>query len=902
MNHKGRAWKGGIAILLGLALQVVGANTAHADWLTRAKKFFSEWSQSGAGKRWADRWQQTNNPPIISGEPLTLVFDGQSYRFRPTATDGDGDTLSFNIRNLPNWATFDRQTGALGGLPYREDIGHYSNIAISVSDGQATAELAAFSIEVRASSTESEPEIQIIEPVDGAIYSALESLSLWGQASDAEDGMLSSSIEWRSDQDGLLGQGSELSVSLSPGAHEITAAVADSDNASVTTAVSITIDDSAADLPEPIPETNDWETRSANAILAQRFDYDTVGSLRDSEYGSGGPAADQANTSLEADNKRSGMSAFRADITSDSGTVGSYRQSLSGLSSDSQNVVLREVYLQVSIYTPAYYLDHPFSTGLGDIGTAFSHPKLLILFQPDQSFDIGQLVLTRWRGQDDITMYTVRDDTGVSEHFNTSSPVKYKADGWTTIEVYAKVTTGPDTVRLWAAHTGEEPTLIFEDLDAHLGSGVSSTGPIYSGVQLLPYINQLRTDSSRKDTYVLYDELIVSDRWIPFPGLAGQPDSRSTGSTDSDSDLNSSGTDSGSDTAPDQADDTTTSDSQPETDTTPPANAPSWISSLTPGEWTAVSRNTIKNVMPAIRPAGNQPDSGPIRPWGGGAYDSNRKRLLVHNGGHRDYAGNEIYGFDFTSLMWSRLTDPSPSDENNDETYSDGTPVAVHTYDGLDFSAAKDRLYRCGGSKWVSGGAAYGCWSWNPQGGPQKGWTRMTTVDTGIQTAGFYDADNDALWYRVGSPPRWEGVSTTGSRIGTVNDGNSGMTHFTNPTIEICGNNVLGVQSGAAYATAIDSAARPGSIRQVLSRGELSSASSLSCDGSRFVYFSKDSGRVYTIDPNGWSFVPRGSSVFPVGEGSRNGSRGRFACDWDWGVCVYVDDTGGPVRAFRPDW
>ncbi|NIS31701.1 MAG: hypothetical protein GWO04_17900, partial [Actinobacteria bacterium] len=65
-----------------------------------------------------------------------------------TASDADGDSLSFSIAGRPAWASFSSATGALTGTPVSADVGTYADIRISVSDGQATAALPAFTIEV----------------------------------------------------------------------------------------------------------------------------------------------------------------------------------------------------------------------------------------------------------------------------------------------------------------------------------------------------------------------------------------------------------------------------------------------------------------------------------------------------------------------------------------------------------------------------------------------------------------------------------------------------------------------------------------------------------------------------------------------------------------------------------
>ena len=90
----------------------------------------------------------TNSPPQISGGPAGSVIAGSMYTFTPSASDSDGDALTFAIANLPAWASFDTSTGTLTGTPPPASIGTYTNISISVSDGQSSASLPSFSVEV----------------------------------------------------------------------------------------------------------------------------------------------------------------------------------------------------------------------------------------------------------------------------------------------------------------------------------------------------------------------------------------------------------------------------------------------------------------------------------------------------------------------------------------------------------------------------------------------------------------------------------------------------------------------------------------------------------------------------------------------------------------------------------
>ncbi|NNF67104.1 MAG: thrombospondin type 3 repeat family protein, partial [Gammaproteobacteria bacterium] len=98
-----------------------------------------------------------NASPSISGTPDSQITVGQNYSFVPVATDPDGDTLTFSVQNMPAWATFDSQTGALSGIPQAGDAGTFAGIIIDVTDGMQTAALPTFSIDVNA--TNSPPNI-----------------------------------------------------------------------------------------------------------------------------------------------------------------------------------------------------------------------------------------------------------------------------------------------------------------------------------------------------------------------------------------------------------------------------------------------------------------------------------------------------------------------------------------------------------------------------------------------------------------------------------------------------------------------------------------------------------------------------------------------------------------------
>ena len=90
--------------------------------------------------------------PSISGTPATSVTAGSAYSFTPSTKDPSGGALSFSVQNKPTWATFNTTSGMLSGTPTAANVGTYSGIVISVSDGSSSAALPSFSIAVIAAS------------------------------------------------------------------------------------------------------------------------------------------------------------------------------------------------------------------------------------------------------------------------------------------------------------------------------------------------------------------------------------------------------------------------------------------------------------------------------------------------------------------------------------------------------------------------------------------------------------------------------------------------------------------------------------------------------------------------------------------------------------------------------
>jgi hypothetical protein len=183
--------------VLSLAALLIYAADPHALWSappTHANndKTTSSTDQSKTGH---GKWSKSaNTAPTISGTPVTTVLQDVRYDFQPLADDADGDPLSFSIMNRPRWAIFDSLSGRLFGKPGAGDIGVYSGIVISVSDGQASVELPPFDVEVQAyaSGTATLSWLAPSKNLDGSALVDLSGYRLyWGP----ESGNYSDSVE-----------------------------------------------------------------------------------------------------------------------------------------------------------------------------------------------------------------------------------------------------------------------------------------------------------------------------------------------------------------------------------------------------------------------------------------------------------------------------------------------------------------------------------------------------------------------------------------------------------------------------------------------------------------------------------------------------------------------------------
>lgn len=160
----------------------------------------------------------------------------------------------------------------------------------------------------------------------------------------------------------------------------------------------------------------------------------------------------------------------------------------------------------------------------------------------------------------------------------------------------------------------------------------------------------------------------------------------------------------------------------------------------TPGTWhefantrftgsAAICGNPGAPVPPTCLPGslpggGNNQASSAIDAWVDGDYVPPPVGLFIvpRGGGHADWAGNQVVGFNPTTGQWSQLSPPSRAYTPMATTgsfpnpYTDGTPPSVHSYGAVAWMPWLSKMWSAGGIYWSPGGESVPAtsWWWNP--------------------------------------------------------------------------------------------------------------------------------------------------------------------------------------------
>lgn len=398
----------------------------------------------------------------------------------------------------------------------------------------------------------------------------------------------------------------------------------------------------------------------------------------------------------------------------------------------------------------------------------------------------------------------------------------------------------------------------------------------------------------------------------------------------------------------------------------PIGEAPAWFLDAPYGEWVTVAGDrTVSMVLPDPVPRIEGWPGGPqgiMSAWTGGGVDQRRGEfLLLANGGHADYAGNEGYAISLRedAPAWRRLLDPTPNEMlevgpalEHGAINADGRPRSMHSTFA---TFGDDRFWYVYQNSYTSGAgdSASACFSFDRlypgvpnHGEPPLAWRD----DLGPWTfyanpnANWSNAFGHAAWDPVGhrvwavggnnnihAPEYWS-VETAGDAIGTTTlhryggslDNFSGWIAIAHDLrILVAG----GTYNGAIYVLSLDRAGEEGdwqAVTNVEGEGFFESGSggayvignhtiaigqpkTLGGDIVRLAIPTTTSGGSTVYDPAGrWAFTrltPGGARPMVRPDGGNNDVNTKWNIVEDMGngesAIVTVTDIDGPVYVYR---
>lgn len=223
----------------------------------------------------------------------------------------------------------------------------------------------------------------------------------------------------------------------------------------------------------------------------------------------------------------------------------------------------------------------------------------------------------------------------------------------------------------------------------------------------------------------------------------------------------------------------------------PSGTLPSWVSVLVPGQWYSIPSTAMSGITPAPVPSGFTGPQSKVIAWTSFVVDTRTSKVYsLANGGHNDYAGNEVdvLSLEMESPSWSTALGPTPNGQltNCQSYYADGRPAARHSYYGVTLNEANDRIMLFSGAHWCSNGGFHGAVSSYNIG--TNTWSAAGThpnvpgfMSTGVGAYAVNPANGDVYFAKDFSLGRWNrsaNTFTTLSPIGTAAAGNEAMSAF----------------------------------------------------------------------------------------------------------------------------
>lgn len=125
----------------------------------------------------------TNQTPIITSTPITTATVGAAYTYNVTATDPDGNALTFSLTIIPPGMTINSSTGLIAWTP---TAAGYYNVMVEVSDNGSPVKsiTQSFTIAVGGNGTPL-GQVQLTSPADGVTLPPGDITFSWNSVSNA---------------------------------------------------------------------------------------------------------------------------------------------------------------------------------------------------------------------------------------------------------------------------------------------------------------------------------------------------------------------------------------------------------------------------------------------------------------------------------------------------------------------------------------------------------------------------------------------------------------------------------------------------------------------------------------------------------------------------------------------
>ncbi len=122
--------------------------------------------------------QVNRAPQITSTSPNNTYLVGQTYGYNVTATDPDGDPITFSLQNAPGFLLINNQTGAISTNGTLDQPGVYSFLVV-VTDSRGAKATQSITITVVEAPTKELTSIKVLEPNKDSIFSGTNNIIRW---------------------------------------------------------------------------------------------------------------------------------------------------------------------------------------------------------------------------------------------------------------------------------------------------------------------------------------------------------------------------------------------------------------------------------------------------------------------------------------------------------------------------------------------------------------------------------------------------------------------------------------------------------------------------------------------------------------------------------------------------